>query len=224
MLIKDAFWSVLAPAIWAYLTDSDIWKSANFVIVALIAASVFLLIKLLRERSKYAISLGIFSDKGGNNAISAVSESTAQFYFLGISGNRTVNSSEFEQAVVKLARSGASVKFLLLNPSSPLVARRAGDEGSSADVWEHDIKATSRRLKDIATKNSVTIEVRYYEDYPLWRMLVVDRKIIYLNYYLDRKRFTDSPQVVLKKTETGLINAYVKYFDNLWSSAIEIVL
>ena len=222
MFIKDAFWSVLAPAIWAYATDSSNWKTTNFIVAMLIALSIFLLLQWLRARSKYTESLGIVSEKGSNDAISAVSESTSQFYFLGISGSRTVNNVNFELAVVKLARSGANVRFLLLDPSSPLVAKRAGDEGSSAEVWEHDIKATTRRLRDIAIRHSVTIEVKYYDEYPIWRMLVVDRKSIYLNYYLDRKRFTDSPQVIMKKTETGLVNPYVKYFDNLWGSAVAV--
>jgi hypothetical protein len=130
-----------------------------------------------------------------------------------------VNNSKFESAIVALARKGGDVRFLLMDPNSPNLGRRADDEGCSKEIWVQDIKATITRLKDISQKHGASIKIRFFSEYPLWRMLLVDRRLVYLNYFLDRHRFTDSPQITLKNSDMGLLNVFQKMFDELWESA-----
>jgi hypothetical protein len=227
LIAKDAFWSVIAPAVTSYAMSIEP-TAQNLTTAILFVLLVFFFIQYFRLRKNnvgpyLAETLGISSEEGNNDAISVAKESAAQFYFLGISGNRTVNNTDFERAIVELARRGGDVRFLLLSPKSRYLNQRAQDESASPQTWIHDINATANRLQDIANRNAAKIQVRYYDSYPYWRMLIVDRRKINLNYYLDRSRFTDSPQIVLQKTKRGMLDAYLKIFDNLWSAASETV-
>lgn len=220
--IKDTVLALWGPLVSVWIGRQEI-SFEWYLIAGLSFVIIFLIIKIYRNKASYEKhpKLGVRKISDGFLAVDAAKKSNSQFFFLGISGNRTVNDVKFQEAILRLARSGGDVRFLLMHPLSPEIKRRAKDEGVSSDIWVHDINATAVRLTELATRENASIKIRYSGAYPYWRMIISDRKLVYLNYFIDRKRFTDSPTVELEQIDSGVASTFLKIFDDLWDSASE---
>lgn len=229
--LKDlsvAVFSSVLPALYAWIKDHlEFWPIVSMILFGI---TVFLSLQLWRaKRTPQPQSAEILPSSGiqelpllpSENILELASSCTSSFYFLGVSGNRTANNNELLNKLAKLARSGGEVRFLLFDPESSQFELRASDEGVIPELWEKDIAATVLRLKSAAKSHRATFHIRYYEAYPIWRMIVLDRQIIRLNYFLDKFRLTDSPKLKLTHCPNGLQGAFLKQFDEMWQSARE---
>lgn len=224
---KDFTIAVIAPAVTAWLGGFE-WTFWSILALILIAVVVFLAVQLRRVKQNLQSQSAPTPSLAGIREVphaetlnlrNLATSCTSSFYFLGVSGNRTANDNALLESLVALARSGGDVRFLLFAPSSSHFERRARDEGATPEIWATDIKATVTRINAFALQHNTKFKIRYYDAYPIWRMVVIDRSTIRLNYFLDKRRFTASPTLELAITTDGIQQAYMKYFDELWQAA-----
>jgi len=123
--------------------------------------------------------------------------------------------------MLRVAANGGTVRYLLMNPSGQALARRAVDEGERVEALANEIESTVTRLKSFADNNSVAIQVRYFDTYPIWRYVCLDRSRATVNWFLPRKPGHHSPFMLLTNTANGLFFPIQKSFEEAWANAKE---
>ncbi|GAA1164999.1 DUF5919 domain-containing protein [Nocardioides aquiterrae] len=140
--------------------------------------------------------------------------------FWGVSANRTGRSVASRDAMLRVGRNGGQIRFLLLNPDSPHLARRAADEGEDPEPWRTEIRGTVTRLKAHAHQHGYSLEVRYFDAYPVWRMVTIDRDRMTLNWFLPGRPGHHSPTIMLSgKPDLGVFKAFKREFEERWNEA-----
>lgn len=147
-----------------------------------------------------------------------LNETDNSFYFFGISAKRTTSTPELQQKLIELGRKDGDIRFLLFNPNGPNLKRKAQDEGDNWQSWEKEISATIERLKSIAKSNNIKIQIRLYDQFPVWRQVIIDRKKIYLNYFLSGKQGPQSPLLEITSREDSLFWPYYLEFREIWDN------
>jgi hypothetical protein len=194
----------------------------------LLIALVFILIVISIYFFKIYISAGIKAVYTPRklSVVKSLEKSNKSFYFLGVSAKTTAAEKAIGDRLVELSQDGSfEIKFLLMNPNADENIRaRALDEKEITEnhanaAWKSDMDGAINRLKDLAKKNQLSIQIRLYDEYPLWRMFVIDREVVYLNYALTGKRLNASPLVKLKSQKDSLANTFIQHFDLLWEKS-----
>jgi hypothetical protein len=222
---RDITIAIIGPglAVWFGQFQITFWIAATLV---LLVVTMFLALQLWRMHRNKNQTIATPSSAGireipktASTDIELSSSScTNSFYFLGVSSNRTANNNTLLQQLAALARSGGDVRFLLFDPNSTHLERRASDEGATPEIWSKDIAATVERLSAAAIAHGTRFQIRYYSAYPIWRMIILDRRTIRLNFFLDKRRLTDSPVLELGIGDMHIQQAFLKHFDELWQS------
>lgn len=175
----------------------------------------------LRRKNNNSLPLvGITQAKAGPNeqVEESLSTATTSIEFWGVSANRTARSPSAQQAMLRVAANGGSVRFLLMDPNGISLARRASDEGEQADSWAREIESTVTRLKSFGEHNGIALQVRYFDTYPVWRYICLDGNRIILNWFLPRKPGHHSPELLISSRTDGLLWPLRKAFDEAWNS------
>lgn len=136
--------------------------------------------------------------------------------FWGISGKRTTSSQPFRQWVEDLPKTQIRARFLLFDPTSSDLVRKAEDEGDNPDSWKQEIAAVLSRLSATARRFPQLIEVRVYSEFPIWRVIFVDDQMAIVNYFPSGKQGPDSTQLVLERGRDSLYEALHKEFAEVW--------
>lgn len=140
----------------------------------------------------------------------------SQFAFWGISAKRTIASAAFRLWLQSLSQTQQRAKFLILDPDSPNLQRKASDEGDSAEAWRREIAATITRINDMARQYPGLIEVRTYTEFPIWRVIFVDEQLAIVNYFPSGKQGPESPQIVLHRKGDSFFEPLYKEFCEMW--------
>ena len=156
----------------------------------------------------------------------ALEKTETFFYFLGVSAKSTANDKEIENQFIRMAqRSGYEIKFLLMSPSAiENIRARAKDENDDPDAWILDMKSSILRLKKTAERHGLNIQIRLYDEYPLWRMVKKKKKNVFLNYALYSRKINDSPLIKMSNNNDALSNTFIQSFDLLWNKSSTLTL
>lgn len=156
----------------------------------------------------------------------ALEKTETFFYFLGVSAKSTANDKEIENQFIRMAqRSGYEIRFLLMSPSAiENIRARAKDENDDHDAWILDMKSSIFRLKKTAERHGLNIQIRLYDEYPLWRMVIIDKKNVFLNYALYSRKINDSPLIKMSNNNDALCNTFIQSFELLWNKSSTLTL
>lgn len=144
-------------------------------------------------------------------------EVETEICFLGIIAKRTVNSDAFKRFLTSKRNTSVNIKFLLLDPDSQVFLQRAHDENESVTAWKQDLYSTIERLQHYKQEYNISIEVRLYNIYPIWRIIVINKRKIVMNFFLKGKRGTESDQIVMTDINNDWAQAYIEYVELLWN-------
>jgi hypothetical protein len=213
---------VAAALLWVFGALGLAWSAA--VGGVLISASTLWWGYQVRRRTAHdhlRRILGIaMAREGPNEEVEAMFDSArTSIDFWGVSANRTARSPLATAAMKRVGSHGGSVRFLLLVPQCSSVARRAAEEGEDPAAWSGEIRGTVTRLERLAERESIDIQVRYTTEYPIWRMVILDRDRILLNWFLPRRPGHHSPMAVITATEDGLFWPLQRSFEETWNRA-----
>lgn len=224
----SALSSILATGYYrsVELQDYKITAILTLIVLGIFALSLAVsvssaLIREIRWHERQNMRIRVDSDRVQMREL--LSEVQECFCFMGIIAKRTVNSDEFKIFLNRKRDSGLQVRFLLLDPRSPVFEQRAIDENESVEAWISDLKATVNRLLHYATKYNVQVEARLYPFYPTWRLMIRDADNVVVNMFLKGMRGTESSQLDIPGISSELGQAFVNHFYTTWEhSAREI--
>ena len=212
--------SVIASAIFAGLQVLSV--SWAFVIVFGVAtiAEAFAIIRIrhIPDSEPPTRAIGIIAvAKNKNVSLEEIIESASHsIYFWGISGKRTISNPAFRESILRVAKSDGDVRFLLTSPSSTVLRLRAQEERESVDAWVKDIEGTAERFRQLAEREQVPLHIRFSAEYPIWRMIIIDRRYLYVHWFLPDKQGPQSPELILEYTGDGLARPLLRLFEETW--------
>jgi hypothetical protein len=214
--------------IWAanrYISLGIAWSICIALAIVLLATIIIAYIRIKRKPSvleslKFA---GISEvNPGPNEEVEGMFNSaTYSIDFWGVSANRTARSHSAQEAMRKVADNKGKIRFLLLNPESAYLEQRALDENEAPSSWRNDITSTLRRLKKLKTESDLPIDVRLYDAYPIWRVVIIDNKSLNVHWFLPKKPGHHSPELILLTTRDGLDIPIKRSFEETWRNSVE---
>jgi hypothetical protein len=222
-LLKDILSEKILSTITTSVVLTTIWAAIkeNY-LVALLVISIAVALYYFRRASQVSAA-GICKvyKSNGPSAAKALEKCKSSFYYLGVSAKNTADDINIAEKLVALSKNSSyEIRFLIMNPDERAnIEKRAYEEGTTADAWIHDMNSAIKRIQDIATQNRITINIRLYDDYPLWRMFIIDKKIIYLNYALPSKKLNASPVLQIKGQSDSIYNSFFTHYEELWKKS-----
>jgi hypothetical protein len=136
--------------------------------------------------------------------------------FMAIIGERSVKHDKFKEFVSRGAGGTMHVRLLLLDPDTVVFAQRAAEERERAELWRQDLDGTLQRVKHYREMYNANIDVRLYNVYPVWRIILIDDSKVLVNIFMPGRRGSESDQVVFDDVNSELSRAFKKYFDVVW--------
>lgn len=219
MILTGAIGSVIATLAINLFTSIEIEKSFLISLSLLSIYLIFIVIKLKKKTVPTLLQhVGIAEILIENKPQlrDVISTSEHSIYFWGISAKRTTSTPELKKKLIEIGRKGGDIRFLLFNPESPHFKRKAEDEGDNYISWDQEINATIQRLKAIAKKHKINIKIKLYDHFPVWRAIITDKKIIYLNYFQTGKQGPQSPSIQLYDKTDSIFNPLYTNFMETW--------
>lgn len=127
-----------------------------------------------------------------------------------------------------ISRNRARIRVLFLNPDGKRVAERELDEGFDVGWLSNQIRAHVRffdgAIKSIWENHPPMkglIERRFYDLYPSANMILLDRKVCFLQPYLYRLRGRATPTLLFLESNVELVKTFQDEFDRIWTSGSE---
>lgn len=165
----------------------------------------------------------IFLNRLTNDFVDYVRQArpNSEIRLLGISMSKLADRDVQEMIIDKL-RSGCRFKWLLLDPDSEAVARRAEAEGwqpaifrKEVEVWSLNHQVFVERLEEGVRSN---IELRHYRHTPCC-FLVDNGNVMLVGFYLRSCSGEKVPHLELEIKEGGAYLSFRRHFDSLWMEA-----
>ena len=154
----------------------------------------------------------------------ALLNARTELVFFGISAKRSVTDDAFKRAIEHLEDHQLRIRFLLLDPSSEAFVQRVRDEGESSDAWNADQQVATSRLGSYKRRLNLNIELRYFDSYPIWRAIIIDREEVFVSVFLPGKRGTEVSQYRLSRVNEELAYGIINAYHTAWHEAREEIL
>lgn len=224
--IRDVLINLAASSLFALIFFlAGLVGVTSAVIIALSASlliSVYLIFRSSETKMRKWVGIEAVSPGPNDDVEQMLSDARHSIDFLGVTANRTARSPVCREAILKVAENSGRIRFLLLNPSSVHLDRRAQDEGDDAESWRTEIEGSVRRLEMIKNEGA-NISVRFYDAYPLFRMVNLDNTTMHMNWFLDGRPGHNCPELTLRVDRVGLAAAVSRHFEELWSSGVNAI-
>jgi hypothetical protein len=149
--------------------------------------------------------------------------------FLGISGSKlTSERPAFENAIARCNRDTRPIRLLLCNPGNHKLVEIARQAGKPDEEYQYTVRRSLQMIADLKLKRHRNIEVRFYENLPLFRLMFIDDSLCLASHYVfGEGDGAQLPQLHVRKPAPAsyqrdvetLYHPFRKYFDELWEQA-----
>lgn len=144
--------------------------------------------------------------------------------FMTISG-RSIYNGGVEEALASKPPA-FTMQLLLFDWNSPQFAAKMREERRETDTL---IDIARRKARDIANNfisiadgHKLNLEIKLYEEHPVWRMMITDESRAFVGYYPPGKRGYEGPMFVFEADDpSGLFYPASHYFDLVWARSGE---
>jgi hypothetical protein len=217
--LASLFSGVVASLIASIAYDQD----------PIVVFAIFLLIPLLYFVSVIAFGYYRIGIRGvypnwsslGFNTSKAISKCKKSFCFMTVTGRTSLHQADVEAALKERCAVGrCEVRVLLLHPLSQHLQKFCEFEGSSLEQTREKILATTRSLLVLKRENQLSIEVRWYDSFPIWRLAIIDGSIVSVGFYGIGRKGYEGPRLNCKGSrEKSLIYPLSLEFETIWSAS-----
>lgn len=146
--------------------------------------------------------------------------------FLGIGASKlSRETEEFEAALHRCQRADRPVRLLLCRPDNAKLLSMAQSAGRDPADYQKRVGASLRLIAEMHNSRSWNIDVRFYQDIPIFRLMFINDEICLASHYvLGKGTGSELPQLqVLKRSASrdvdSLYYAFHSYFERFWSEA-----
>jgi hypothetical protein len=155
-------------------------------------------------------------------------------FFLGVGATKLLNEKqEFEEAIRRCSSPANPVRFLLSNPQNPILTLAANRAGVTATEFSDKVQKSIDEIKELRDKKGLNIQIKLYDasseqQMPKFRLLFLNGDICLMSYTIFGESIeTTLPQYWVKQwkgkgDKYSLYYPLHMYFEQLWTSAIEI--
>jgi len=158
----------------------------------------------------------------GGELLDIAQSVTSEFLFWGISAKTIIHSDDFRQILVMKSRGKRRFRFLILDPESEHVIKRAAEEGDTPHGWQREIEANIDRLQQLRTQHGLNIEVRLYDAAPVFRLIFIDSNMMYLGWYPMESQGVHSPLLVVTNGANSIYGPVRTLFEETWLTSKEV--
>jgi len=142
--------------------------------------------------------------------------------FLTISG-RSIYSGNVEEILAEKPKN-FRMRLLLFDWNSPELPDKMRDERRENEVMinlaRDKANSIAKQFLVFADGLGLSLKIKLYQDYPVWRLMIADTKTAYLGYYPHGKRGYEGPMFVFSANDKASLFAPVShYFDVLWKKS-----
>jgi hypothetical protein len=163
--------------------------------------------------------------KGGIDYGAALGMCKHSFQFLGIGAAKlTQNQKAFRDAIDRCNRT-EPVRLLLSRPDAPELARFAQMAGKNEESYQTTVRESLRFIASLHHKEAKNISVRFYQQFPAFRLMFIDGAVCLMSYYIMGKGDgSNLPQLHIIKTPgaqdtEALYFAFTEYFEKIWNDS-----
>lgn len=195
-----------------------------FVIIIILIGLLGYFLILQKRYKKFGIS-DIQKSEVNLNLKKQLGSCESSLFFMGVSA-RTILTAETGRVINEAFAKNQqlSLRFLLFDPRETAKGKqRALDETGNEDIWDSWKNIILSGIKELSVLKQEgrnrKIEVRIYKDFPVFRVLLVDNKIIYMNYYGKGFRPSEMPNLMSKKNKNNFYHAIEKFLECHWNSS-----
>ena len=115
-----------------------------------------------------------------------------------------------------------SIHILLLKPGSYGFQKRTAELNKNEENYRQEIEDSIEYCRSLVEKYKKSIDIRLYEDEPIWKMIFSDR-YLWLQYYDPKDDVDNTPVYTLQTraqaTDSSLYYPLVKVFQRRWNDA-----
>jgi hypothetical protein len=164
---------------------------------------------------------------GGVNYKRALDMSEDSLEFLGIGAGKLIAEREtFRKAIARCHRDQRPVRFLLCPPDSERLINIARRAGRPISEYQETVRKSLSEIREMKVSRSHNIEVRFYADLPLLRLMFINDKICLTSHYiLGEGSGAQLPQLHVLRKPLGrrdiesLYYPLRQYYEQLWEKA-----
>jgi len=221
----------VVASFWVALNTLYVWffqeLSAPFVFVSCLAMSWIAWSELHQfwRIGLVGADAQIVTGIGFEQALTLVSSSMD---FLGIGAAKmTSERAAFESAIARCQRPDRPVRFLLCRPDDERLAEMARSAGADQDQrsYQRRVRLSLTELAELRNNRAWNIEVRFYHDFPIFRLMFIDDAVCLASHYvLGKGSGAELPQLHIVRLSgsrdvDSLYYAFNSYFERFWAGA-----
>jgi hypothetical protein len=164
--------------------------------------------------------------KNGIDYSRALQMCSSSLEFLGIGAAKLTQTNKiFADAVDRCDSQTRPIRFLLSSPESVELTKIAQKAGRADSEYRETVLNSLRVLATLRDKRSKNIEVRFYKDFPAFRIMFIDDQICLTSHYVFGKGDgSQLPQLhIIRKSGSRDVNSlyygFRSYFDRIWEES-----
>ena len=214
---------------WVLMSTACAYFVARSAALVVFLSSVFLVWIVRPELNQFwRIGLVGADDQiqAGINFKRALGMVSNSMDFLGIGAAKlTDEKAEFEAAVGRCQRPSRPVRFLLCRPDSDKLIEMAQSAEKDRDLYQKKVLDSLRAIADLRIKRAWNVQVRFYPEFPTFRLMFIDDAICLASHYvLGKGSGAELPQLhVVRPTGSrdvdSLYYGFSSYYDHFWANA-----
>lgn len=146
--------------------------------------------------------------------------------FLGIGASKLTEPNQpFEKAIDRCNSPTRPIRFLLSSPDSIGLQNIARNAGVDETSYQERVRRSLRVIAGLRKDRAMNIEVRFYGEFPAFRLMFIDDEICLASHYvLGKGDGSQLPQLqIIKRSASrdisSLYYGFRSYFDNIWQES-----
>jgi len=159
----------------------------------------------------------------GIDYIRALDLCTNSLEFLGIgAGKLTSEHRAFDGAIDRCHQPDRAIRFLLSRPDNLRLQEIALNAGVAPYEYQRKVRESLRVLANLRITRQKNIEVNFYSEIPVFRLMFINEDICLASHYvLGKGDGSQTPQLHVIKTHgsndtESLFYGFKNYFDRIW--------
>lgn len=210
--------NIIAGVITFYVTQQIVYALALIIFIETIVI-VLTLIKLSQTSNIVGIEGWKPTFIEGPSPLEMAQPATCEFVFWGISAKTLTADADFKKLMKERAKSLCKFRILILDPDYENIGQKAEEEGETAKQWIMEIKATKEFIKKLRDEDHPNIELRYYDQFPVFRSFFIDKRKMYFGWYGTGIPGSHSPLIIAKNEPRSLYTPIRMKFEETWDIA-----
>jgi hypothetical protein len=146
--------------------------------------------------------------------------------FLGIGAAKLTQDQRAFRAAIDRCNRTSPVRLLLCRPDASELERFAQMAGKDKNSYQKTVGESLRFIALLRSRESKNIQVRFYKQFPAFRLMFIDDAICLMSYYIMGKGDgSNLPQLHIIKTGSQDIDSlyfgFAEYFEKMWNDSTD---